>query len=118
MILGIGVDIVDVARFSSSLERTPKLMDRVFAEKEQQLKLESLAGRFAAKEALIKALGKSDGLTLNEICVVNDEVGRPWFDLIGKTKETLQTRGVNNLHLSISHDGGIAVAYVVLEGEK
>lgn len=116
MILGIGVDIVDVARFSSSLERTPKLMDRVFAEQEQQLKLESLAGRFAAKEALIKALGKSDGLTLNEIAVVNDDVGKPWFDLTGKTQEQVKTRGVNNMHLSISHDGGIAVAYVVLEG--
>lgn len=118
MILGIGVDVVDVARFSDSITRTPKLIERVFAKSERDHKIESLAGRFAAKEAFIKALGKSEGIALNEICVTNDSEGKPWFELTGKTKETATTRGVGSSHLSISHDGGVAIAYVVLEGQS
>ncbi len=56
-IAGIGVDVVDLARFERAVARTPKLRDRLFAESERGLPLRSLAGRFAAKEALIKALG-------------------------------------------------------------
>ncbi|MFL5260903.1 MAG: 4'-phosphopantetheinyl transferase superfamily protein, partial [Anaeromyxobacteraceae bacterium] len=58
MIVGVGVDVVDVARLAAALERTPSLRDRLFTAEEQQLtRIESLAGRFAAKEAVAKVLG-------------------------------------------------------------
>ena len=62
MIVGIGVDVVDLARFERALSRTPGLRERLFAEAERELPLRSLAGRFAAKEALMKALGETDGI--------------------------------------------------------
>ena len=62
MIIGIGVDLVDIARFERTIERTPRLLERMFGPVERELPLRSLAARYAAREALIKALGGSDGL--------------------------------------------------------
>ena len=77
VIVGVGTDLVEVARFEASLERTPTLRERLFTPAEAALPLESLAARFAAKEALAKALGAPAGLSWHDAEVVDDEDGRP-----------------------------------------
>jgi holo-[acyl-carrier protein] synthase len=120
MVLGIGVDVVDLARFERAMARTPQLRSRLFTEKEQMLgdralPLRSLAGRFAAKEALIKALGESTGVQWHDMQVVSDDHGNPSFELHNAAERIAQARGVRAIHLSMSHDAGIAIAYVVAE---
>ena len=89
MILGVGVDIVDLARFERATSRTPALVDRLFAESERSrpdrlLSLRSLAGRFAAKEALMKALGNTEGVRWHDMRVVaRRSNGNPAFELDG-----------------------------------
>jgi holo-[acyl-carrier protein] synthase len=122
LIVGIGVDIVDVARFEQRLSTTPRLLDRLFAESEQirgdePMPLRSLAGRFAAKEALVKALGDSAGVPWHwsDLRVISDDLGNPGFELVGTTKQIADAQGIRAIHLSMSHDGGFAIAYVVTE---
>jgi holo-[acyl-carrier protein] synthase len=115
VIVGIGVDLVDLARFERAVDRTPRLRDRLFAPSEQDKPLRSLAGRFAAKEALIKALGSSDGVHWLEIIVTNDPQGDPRFELSGETAAVVAARGITSLHLSMSHDAGAAIAFVLAE---
>ncbi|HAN24817.1 MAG: holo-ACP synthase [Microbacterium sp.] len=116
MIVGIGVDLVDVPRFEASLSRTPRLLERLFSPAERALKPRSLAARYAAKEALIKALGGSDGVHWTEIEVTSETSGKPVFALTGGTAQTVAARGITAVHLSMSHDAGLATAYVVAEG--
>lgn len=118
MILGIGVDLVDISRFEKAINQTPKLKERLFTEIERELTTQSLAARFAAKEALVKAVGKAKGLSFQGVSVVKDKEGKPSFELTGETKQTVLDHGIDNLHLSLSHDGNMAVAYVVAEGAK
>jgi holo-[acyl-carrier protein] synthase len=120
MIVGIGVDVVELARFERAATRTPALLTRLFAESEQtqggrRLALHSLAARFAAKEALIKALGDSDGVTWHDMPIVSDGQRNPSFALQGGVAEIARERGITALHLSMSHDAGIAIAYVIAE---
>lgn len=115
MIAGIGVDVVDLKRFEHALVRTPALIPRLFAEGERGKPLRSLAGRFAAKEALIKAIGDSSGVQWTDMAVVNDTLGNPSFELTGGTAALVERLGIARIHLSMSHDAGIAVAQVVLE---
>ncbi|CAN7190051.1 holo-ACP synthase [Microbacterium sp. LjRoot45] len=117
MIVGIGVDLVDIPRFERSLERTPRLMDRLFAPAERALRPPSLAARYAAKEALIKALGGSDGVHWTDIEVASEPSGRPVFALTGETAATVAARGIRTVHLSLTHDAGVAIAYVVAESD-
>jgi holo-[acyl-carrier protein] synthase len=120
VIVGIGVDVVDLARFERALDRTPTLTSRIFADAELRsgsrvLPLRSLAGRFAAKEALIKALGDSTGVRWHDMQVVSDESGNPHLALSGAAAAIAERVGANALHLSMSHDGGVAIAYVIAE---
>lgn len=115
MIVGIGVDLVDIDRFERTIARTPKLLPRLFSPAERLLRPRSLAARYAAKEALIKALGGSDGLHWSEIEVTPEASGRPWFTLTGSTAAVVAARGITTLHLSMSHDAGLATAYVIAE---
>jgi len=115
MIVGIGVDLVDIGRFERTLERTPRLLERLFSPAEQTRSPRSLAARYAAKEALIKALGGSDGVHWTEIEITPEASGRPWFTLTGSTAAVLVERGITGLHLSMSHDAGFATAFVVAE---
>lgn len=117
MIVGIGVDLVDVPRFEQHLARTPRLLPRLFAPGERVLKPRSLAARYAAKEALIKALGGSDGVHWTDIEVTSEPSGRPAFALSGETATTVAARGITVLHLSMSHDAGLATAYVIAEAQ-
>ena len=114
-IFGIGVDVVDVARFAASLERTPTLRSRLFTPAEADLSLESLAGRFAAKEAMAKAMRTPAGLSWQDFEVVNDVQGAPTFALRGTAQERLTALGITTVHLSISHDTTVATAFVVAE---
>jgi len=116
MILGIGVDVVDVARFEASLARTPGLQMRLFADAERELPLESLAARFAAKEAFIKAMGGSQNFGWHDMVVPASNGAAPHFELSGAAATHAEGRGVTDVHLSISHDGGQAVAFVIAEG--
>ena len=116
MIVGIGVDLVDIARFERTIDRTPRLLTRLFSASERLLKPHSLAARYAAKEALIKALGGSDGVHWTEIEIASEASGRPVFALSGATAATIADRGITVVHLSLSHDAGLAAAYVVAEG--
>lgn len=118
MIVGIGVDLVDIARFERTLVRTPKLIERLFAPAERERAPRSLAARFAAKEALIKALGGSTGVHWTEIEITPEPSGRPWFTLSGTTAEAVAAQGITTLHLSMSHDAGFATAYVVAEAQS
>jgi len=116
VIVGIGVDMVDVERFQRQIESSPRLAERLFSAHERELPMRSLAARYAAKEALIKALGGSDGVSWQEIEVPRlGERQAPNYVLAGTTAETIAARGVTDLHLSLSHDGGLAIAYAVLE---
>jgi holo-[acyl-carrier protein] synthase len=115
MILGIGVDVVDLARFERAAARTPTLLERLFTPAERKLPLHSLAGRFAAKEALIKAIGDSTSVRWHDMEVVSNELGDPSFVLHNAVSAIVKDRGVDRIHLSMSHDAGIAVAYVIVE---
>lgn len=120
MIVGIGVDVVDLARFERALQRTPALIPRLFADHEvtrdgERLPLRSLAGRFAAKEALMKALGDATGVRWHDMQVTADGEGNPSMTLSGAAEQAATRRGVTAVHLSMSHDAGIAIAYVVAE---
>lgn len=115
MIVGVGVDVVEVARLARALERTPTLRDRLFTPGEQQVeRVESLAARFAAKEAVAKVLG-APGLPWVEAEVVSTLEGRPTLVVHGSVAETAAAQGITRWHLSLSHDGGIATAFVVAE---
>jgi holo-[acyl-carrier protein] synthase len=115
VIVGIGVDLVDIPRFERTIQRTPRLLERLFSDAERRLKPHSLAARYAAKEALIKALGGSDGVHWTEIEVGSEASGRPVFSLCGSTADVVAGRGITALHLSLSHDAGLATAYVIAE---
>lgn len=123
MIVGIGVDLVDIARFERAASRTPRLLTRLFAESEQApdgrpLPLRSLAARFAAKEALIKAIGDSTGVRWHDVQVVSNELRNPSFVLTGPIAQIAHDRGIAQFHLSMTHDAGIAIAYVVAESHS
>jgi holo-[acyl-carrier protein] synthase len=115
VIVGVGIDVVDVARFGQTLERTPALVQRLFTETEQSLPLASLAARFAAKEALAKALGAPVGLRWVDASVTRDGAGRPHLAVTGTVAARAAELGVASLHVSLSHDAGIASAVVVAE---
>jgi holo-[acyl-carrier protein] synthase len=116
VIVGVGVDVVGVERFAKTLERTPGVRDRLFTAAERELPVESLAVRFAAKEALAKALGAPAGLRWHDAEVPPSHASRPVVGLRGTVARAAQDLGVTSVHLSLSHDAGIAMAFVVAEG--
>ncbi|WP_026535426.1 holo-ACP synthase [Arthrobacter sp. H14] len=118
MIVGIGVDVVDLARFGRQLERTPGLRNRLFVPAERELSLRSLAARFAAKEAVAKALDAPAGMNWQDCWIGVDEAGSPLVEIKGTVAAAAEAKGVERWHLSISHDGNIATAMVVAEGAK
>lgn len=117
MIIGIGVDVVDLARFALSLERTPHLAERLFTPLERGGAAESLAAAFAAKEAVAKALGAPGGLGWHDAEVRHDDSGRPYLLATGTVAAVAAARGIVRWHVSLSHDAGAAVAMVIAEGD-
>ncbi|MCK5919147.1 MAG: holo-ACP synthase [Cocleimonas sp.] len=127
MIKGIGTDIVDVERIESALVRNPDAFSRrvlhpnelkIFANHKQPCAY--LAKRFAAKEALSKALGTgiAKGVSFHEIEVKNDALGRPLLELHQHTKAIADSMGVTSSFLTLADEKHYAIAYVVLEGEE
>ncbi len=114
-IVGVGIDVVDLSRFEDSLRRTPGLAERLFTPAERGLPPASLAARFAAKEALAKALGAPANMAWHDAEVVSEDSGRPLFSLRGTVAARAAELGSSHVHLSLSHDAGIASAMVVLE---
>jgi holo-[acyl-carrier protein] synthase len=114
-ISGVGIDVVDIARFQESLDRTPALRGRLFTDNEVNLKLSSLAARFAAKEALAKALNaKTATFNWQEVEIINEPSGKPVFRFFGSLADRMEALDV---HLSLSHDAGIASAIVIVEAK-
>ena len=118
MIVGVGIDVVDIARFEQALTRTPRMAVRLFTEDERSLPAHSLAARFAAKEALAKALGAPRGLLWTDAEIVTSPAGRPYLKVSGTVAAAAAESGVTSWHLSLSHDAGIASAVVIAEGDK
>jgi holo-[acyl-carrier protein] synthase len=117
VIVGIGVDVADISRLQVALARTPGLIDRLFTDSEQALPPGSLAGCFAVKEAVAKALGAPPGLRWTDAIVGRDVDGRPVLNTRGTVAAGAARLGVTRWHVSISHDAGICVAMVVAEGD-
>ena len=116
MIVGVGIDVVDIRRLEVALARTPGLAERVFTPAERAgRRVEQLAARFAAKEAVAKALGVPRGLHWHDAEVVSDPGGRPRLAVRGSAAEEAAALGVRSWHVSLSHDGGTATAVVVAE---
>jgi holo-[acyl-carrier protein] synthase len=115
VIVGIGVDVVDVARFEQSMQRTGGLGKRLFTDGERSLPASSLAARFAAKEAVVKALGAPKGLRWHDTEIGRADDGRPLLTVRGTVARAADTLGIRRWHLSLSHDAGLAIAMVVAE---
>lgn len=124
MIYGIGTDIVSIQRITDNLARYgDRFAQRILSEEEMSLygaasrQNHFLAKRFAAKEAAAKALGTGirDGLTLKDIQVSNDALGKPLLVFTRQGQEKLQGRGIGNAHLSLSDEEDYAIAFVTLE---
>ena len=112
----IGVDIVEIARLEKAVARWgERFLRRVYTQSELKLyhkKLSSLAARFAAKEAIIKALGKpARGICLREIEILSDPGGKPLVNLYGKAQKQAQGLGLNKLAITLSHSKEYAVAF-------
>ncbi|MGW9448223.1 holo-ACP synthase [Streptomyces sp. NPDC055632] len=122
MIIGVGIDVAEIDRFAASIERTPGLLDRLFVEDELLLPsgerrgVASLAVRFAAKEALAKALGAPAGLLWTDAEVYVEETGQPRLRVRGSVEARAVKLGVRHWHVSLSHDAGVASAVVIAEG--
>lgn len=122
VIIGVGIDVAEIERFDAALKRTPHLADRLFLEKELLLPsgerrgVASLAVRFAAKEALAKALGAPGGLLWTDAEVYVEDSGQPRLRVRGTVAARAAELGVRNWHVSLSHDAGVASAVVIAEG--
>lgn len=121
VIVGTGIDVVDVRRFADIIARRPGFLDRILTSEEQVLAdgtarpIHSLAARFAAKEAVAKALGAPAGLHFHDCQVKTGNNGQPHLDFSGTVMAAAQAIGAHRWHVSLSHDGDIALAYVIME---
>lgn len=115
MIVGVGIDVVDVERFGQTLERSPRLGERLFTPAERALPLNSRAARFAAKEAFAKALGAPVGLVWTDCTVHRVEGGAPVLEYAGSIADRVAALGITSVHVSLSHDAGVASAVVICE---
>ena len=119
--MGVGIDLLEIDRLERALERHPRLADRVFTQAEQDYAADRarpgkhLAARFAAKEAVAKALGAPVGLRWLDAGVRRDDSGRPTMEVSGTIAARAAELGVDVFHLSLSHDAGIASAVVIAE---
>ena len=118
---GIGVDMLEIARMQHALDERPYFIRRLFTEDERMYcehtarPAEHYAGRFAAREAVLKALGLGfgNGVGIGDVSVVRDDSGRPRVLLAGRAAEVAREQGVREVALSISHTHDVAVANAV-----
>lgn len=124
MILGIGTDIIEIDRINKAINNTPMFLEKMFTKRELEsfannnLRVESIAGNFAVKEAVSKALGTGiRGFTFKDIEVLRDELGKPIVTVSNKIKDLIESDNYL-FNVSISHNKSTAVAFVVLEDIK
>ncbi len=123
MIIGTGIDLVEIERIRDVLLRQPAFRDRILTRSERAAAdsrfdaTAYLASRFAAKEAVAKSLGSGigQGISFQQIEVLNREDGEPYVRLTGTAKEKADSKGVNSVHISISDTDSHAIAQVILE---
>ncbi len=123
MIQGIGTDIIEVKRMKERLKKEPDFITSIYTEKEIKyceafkFKEQNYAARFAAKEAFLKALGTGwrNGLSFNQIGIVNNELGKPEIKLSGKAKQFIDNLQIKNIHVSLTHTNEYAAATVIIE---
>ena len=127
MILGIGIDIAEIARFRKSIKRFgDRLAKKILTDKEIELYPNTkdparfLAMRFAAKEAASKALGTGfkQGIAPRQIGLEHEHSGKPNLIAYGKAAQLFDQRGIDRPHVSLSDDGGLAIAFVILETSR
>lgn len=121
MILGVGTDIIEIERISKAIEKTPKFLEKTFTSKEieffksKSMKIETIAGNFAAKEAISKAVGTGfRGFSFRDLEVLRDKVGKPKVNISDRVKEIINEEDII-FHVSISHNKSSAIAFVTLE---
>ena len=122
MIYGIGIDIVKVERMKDADEKWGKrFFEKILTEDEisycfkKSVPYPSLAVRFAAKEALIKAIGSEVAVNMKDVEVVSNEKGRPSIKISGELEGFFREKGINSCHLSLSHEREFGIASIVLE---
>lgn len=121
MIIGIGTDIIEIERIEKAIKTNKHFLDKLFTENEiilfenKAMRTEVIAGNFAAKEAISKALGTGvRGFSFKDIEILRDELGKPVAKLNEKVERVLKNK-VYNLNISISHNNLSAIAFAVLE---
>jgi holo-[acyl-carrier-protein] synthase len=122
MIYGVGIDLVKIERMKGVVEKWgQRFLNKVFTKEEISYCYDkkdpylSLAARFAAKEALVKAIGSADPVSLTDIEVVNIATGKPFIKINGKLKDFFKEKSIKRAHLSLSHEHEYGVACVILE---
>lgn len=124
MVLGVGVDIIEIERVAEQVQRHgERFLHRVFAPEEvaycegKSYRAQHYAVRFAAKEATFKALGTGwqDGLSWQDVMLRKDACGKPVLALSGRARELAEQKGVAHAHVSVSHSRAYAAAVVILE---
>ncbi|NNN09901.1 MAG: holo-ACP synthase [Acidimicrobiaceae bacterium] len=115
--VAVGVDVVDVVRFTLALQRRPRMIDRLFTQREREdtaERPERLAARFAAKEAVLKTLGSGLGdASFQSIEVQRQKSGAPMIVLHDEAVGLARSRGITELHVSLSHTAATATAFVI-----
>lgn len=114
MVIGLGVDLVDLVRFRKVVQ-TKNFLQKYFSEEESTLNITSLAGRFAAREAFYKALDRKELFKFSEIKIVNAADGHPLIVLSGRIEEHFKEKSIQ---LSISHTKDYAVSFVIIESKN
>ena len=122
MLIGIGLDLCEIARMGNEnaramfMERFFNAEERAYVEARGAAAAQSAAGIFAAKEAALKAMGCGIALPLTDVGVTHDEAGAPRYRLCGEAATKMAALGGKAMHLSITHEGGVAAAVAILEG--
>ncbi len=124
MIAGVGTDLIEIGRVRRAIEKNPHFLERVYTEREMAYcrrkadPWQSYAARFAAKEAVAKALGTGLGpVGFKEIEIINAAGGQPQVVLSGKAQQLALERNIQRVHISLSHSEAYAIATAVLEGD-
>jgi len=123
MIIGTGIDIVEIDRIAKAASKE-RFVEKIYSEAERAIfeackyRMETVAGRFAAKEAVLKALGCGIGdMPMTCIEILRAPSGQPFIEISGEARQKAQALGVSRMHVSISHSARYAVAQVIVEGD-
>ncbi|MBM7051189.1 MULTISPECIES: holo-ACP synthase [unclassified Rothia (in: high G+C Gram-positive bacteria)] len=115
MIIATGIDVVNIDRFAQIIEKNPAMVERLFVPHEREKTVRSLAARFAAKEAVAKALKAPAGMVWQHCWVENTADGAPHIMVEGTVAQAAASLGINRWHLTMTHDDPVAIASVVAE---